>query len=48
MYYSYIATGLIIIISFIVSREKTLKAVKVAIGKFKKIFPTFINMLLIF
>ena len=47
MYYSYIATGLIIIISFIASREKTLKAVKVAIGKFKKIFPTFITMLLL-
>ncbi len=47
MYYSYIATGLIIIISFIASRKKTLKAVKVAIGKFKKIFPTFITMLLL-
>ncbi len=47
MYYSYIATGLIIIISFIASREKTLKAVKVAIGKFIKIFPAFLIMLIL-
>ena len=46
MYYSYIVTGLIILISFIANRAKTLKAVKIAIRKFIKIFPAFFTMLI--
>jgi len=46
MYYTYAITGLILIISLIVNREKTLKAVKIAITKFIKIFPAFLTMLI--
>jgi len=46
MYYTYAITGLIVLISFITSREKTLKAVKIAITKFTKIFPAFLTMLI--
>ena len=47
MYYTYTITGLILLISFIANRGKTLKAVKISIGKFIKIFPTFIAMLIL-
>ncbi len=47
MYYTYTITGLILLISFITNRGKTLKAVKISIGKFIKIFPTFIAMLIL-
>jgi uncharacterized membrane protein YraQ (UPF0718 family) len=46
MYYTYTITGLIFIISLIANREKTLKAVKIAITKFIKIFPAFLTMLI--
>jgi len=46
MYYTYAITGLIVLISFITSRKKTLKAVKISIGKFIKIFPAFLTMLI--
>ena len=46
MYYTYAITGLTLIISLIVNREKTLKAVKIAITKFTKIFPAFLTMLI--
>lgn len=46
MYYTYTITGLTLIISLIVNREKTLKAVKIAITKFTKIFPAFLTMLI--
>lgn len=47
MYYTYTITGLILLISFIANRGKTLKAVKISIGKFIKIFPNFIAMLIL-
>jgi uncharacterized membrane protein YraQ (UPF0718 family) len=47
MYYTYTITGLILIISLIANREKTLKAVKIAITKFIKIFPAFLTMLIL-
>ncbi|HAJ32872.1 MAG TPA: hypothetical protein DCK79_05825 [Candidatus Atribacteria bacterium] len=47
MYYTYAITGLVLIISFIINKQKTLKAVKIAAIKFKKIFPTFITMLIL-
>jgi uncharacterized membrane protein YraQ (UPF0718 family) len=46
MYYTYTITGLILIISSIANREKTLKAVKITITKFIKIFPAFLTMLI--
>lgn len=46
MYYAYTITGLMLIISFIINKQKTLKAIKIATIKFKKIFPTFITMLI--
>jgi len=46
MYFTYAITGLILIISLIANREKTLKAVKIAITKFIKIFPAFLTMLI--
>ena len=46
MYYTYAITGLILLISFIINKQKTIKAVKIAVVKFKKIFPTFISMLI--
>ncbi|MBA7477826.1 hypothetical protein ES707_13241 [subsurface metagenome] len=46
MYYTYTITGLILIISLIANRKKTLKAVKIAITKFIKIFPAFLTMLI--
>jgi len=47
MYYTYAITGLIVLISFITSRKKTLKAVKISIGKFIKIFPAFLTVLIL-
>jgi len=46
MYYTYAIAGLILLISYIINKQKTLKAVKIAVVKFKKIFPTFITMLI--
>ncbi|MEA2021329.1 MAG: hypothetical protein U9N08_02520, partial [Candidatus Caldatribacteriota bacterium] len=42
----YSITGLILFISFIVNKQKTYKAMKLALVKFKKIAPTFITMLI--
>jgi len=47
MYFLYIITGLMLLISFIVDRGKTNKAVKMAFNKFVKILPAFISMLII-
>lgn len=47
MYYLYIATGLAVLISFIVNREKTLKAVKIAARRFVNILPAFLIMLIL-
>jgi len=46
MYYTYTITGLILLISFIINKQKTIKAIKISFIKFKKIFPTFITMLI--
>ncbi len=45
MYFLYALTGLALIISFIASREKTLRAVKIAARSFLNILPTFLIML---
>lgn len=47
MYYLYIATGLALLISFIANRDKTLKAVKIAFGKFINILPAFLSMIIL-
>ncbi len=47
MYYTYTITGLILLISFIINKQKTIKAIKVSFIKFKKIFPIFITMLIL-
>jgi uncharacterized membrane protein YraQ (UPF0718 family) len=47
MYYTYTITGLILLISFIINKQKTIKAIKISFIKFKKIFPTFITMLIL-
>ena len=47
MTYLYIATGLAVLISFIVNREKTLKAVKIATRRFVNILPAFLTMIIL-
>ena len=47
MYYLYIITGLAILISLIVSREKTLQAVKIAARRFINILPAFLTMIIL-
>ena len=47
MYYLYIITGLAVLISFIISRDKTLKAVKTAARKLVNILPAFLIMLIL-
>ena len=47
MYYLYIITGLAVVISFIASRNKTLKAVKIAAKRFITILPAFLVMLIL-
>jgi len=47
MYCLYIATGLVLIISFIINSEKTLRAIKIAIRKFTAIMPAFLAMLIL-
>jgi len=46
MYYTYAITGLMLLISFIINKQKTIKAIKISFIKFKIIFPTFITMLI--
>jgi uncharacterized membrane protein YraQ (UPF0718 family) len=41
----YLATVILFIISFFANRQKTLKALKIAFKKFRKILPAFLTML---
>ena len=45
MYYLYIATGFALLLSFIINREKTLTAIRVAAKRFTAILPAFVGML---
>lgn len=47
MYYLYIVAGSAVLISFIVNREKTLKALKIAARRFINILPAFLVMLIL-
>ena len=47
MYYLYIAAGLALLISFIANREKSLKALKLALKRFLAILPAFLSMLIL-
>ncbi len=47
MQYLYILTGLALVISFIASREKTLRAVKMAVRRMVNILPAFLIMLVL-
>ena len=47
MYYLYLVAGLALLVSFIVNREKTLKAVKIAARRFVNILPAFLIMLIL-
>ena len=47
MYYLYIIAGLALLVSFIVNREKTLSAVKIAAKRFVNILPAFLTMLIL-
>jgi len=47
MYYLHIATGLALLISFIVNRKKTLKAARIALKRFLTILPAFLSMLIL-
>jgi len=47
MYYLYIVTALAVLISFIVSREKTLKAIRIAAKRFINILPAFLTMIIL-
>jgi len=46
MYYLYIATGFALLLSFIISREKTFQAIRVAAKRFATILPAFVGMLI--
>ena len=43
----YLITGLAILISFVASRDKTVKALKIAFRQFVNIFPTFFTMIIL-
>ncbi len=47
MYVLYIVTGVALIVSLVVSREKTLQALKMALQRFITILPVFLIMLLL-
>ena len=47
MYWLYAITGLALVFSFIASREKTLKALKISYRRFIKILPAFLIMLVL-
>jgi uncharacterized membrane protein YraQ (UPF0718 family) len=47
MYYLYIVTGIALVVSLVFSREKTLRAVKVAVRRFINILPAFLIMLVL-
>ena len=46
-YYLYIITGIALLISLIASREKTLRALKIAFKRFVNILPAFLVMLVL-
>ena len=46
-YYLYIIAGVALLISFIASREKTIRALKIAFARFVKILPAFLVMLVL-
>ena len=46
-YYLYIFTGVALLISLVASREKTLKALKIALKRFLNILPAFLTMLVL-
>ncbi len=46
MYFLYTVTGLVLLISFIVNKEKTVKAVKMAYKKLAKISPAFLGLII--
>jgi len=46
MYITYTITGMALLISFIINKQKTFKAIKLSIVKFKKVLSTFITMLI--
>jgi uncharacterized membrane protein YraQ (UPF0718 family) len=46
MYYLYIVTGFALLLSFIINREKTFKAIRVATRRFVNILPAFVGMLI--
>ena len=47
MYYIYIATGMALLISLVISREKTLQALRIAWKRLVKILPAFLVMLVL-
>ena len=47
MYYLYMTTGLALIISFFINKEKTFKAVKMAYKKLAKISPAFLGLIIV-
>ena len=47
MYYLYIVTGFALLLSFIINREKTSKAITIATHRFVNILPAFLGMLIL-
>ena len=47
MYYLYIATGLMLLISFITNRKNTVKAARIALKRFLAVLPAFSTMLIL-
>lgn len=47
MYYLYSVTGLALLISIIIDRKKTLRAIKISYKKFIHIIPAFLTMLIL-
>ncbi len=47
MFYLYVVTAFCVILSFLLDRQKTIKAIKIAAKKLLKILPAFITMLIL-
>lgn len=47
MYFLYIITGLALVISFFINRERTLRALKISLKQFTNILPAFLLMLIL-
>jgi len=47
MLYLYIISGLALVISFVINREKTLRALKISVKQFTNILPAFLIMLIL-